>query len=58
MKLHDVITLTHCHNVTVLKVVGGWIYYNHNVERYDTANDTILSDGVFVPYGYMHEGEE
>ena len=58
MKIHDVINLTHCHNVTVLKVVGGWIYYNREHEVKDhVIVDTMLSHGVFVPYGYIHEGE-
>lgn len=53
MKLHEVKTLDHCHNVTILKVHGGWIYYNHKHEkrgREVIAGSLILSHGVFVPY--------
>ena len=52
MKLHEVITLEHCHNVTVLRVHGGWIYYNHKHEKKgrEVTGALILSNGVFVPY--------
>ena len=59
MKLHDVITLDHCYNVTVLRVVGGWIYYNHkHIVKDHVIAETVLSGGVFVPHGYIHEKEE
>lgn len=51
MKLHEIITLDHCHNVTVLRVYGGWIYYNHKHKTKDhVITETVLLHGVFVPY--------
>jgi len=49
MKLHESRTLDK-HNVTILRVYGGWIYYTHEHKVKDhVINETVLSHGVFVP---------
>ena len=52
MRLHSVLDLTHCWNMSVLRVPGGWIYYNHTTETNcdGIITERILSDGVFVPF--------
>ncbi len=50
MKLHEARTLDN-HNVTILRVHGGWIYYSHQNKTKDhVITETVLVHGVFVPY--------
>ncbi len=46
MKLHEKITLDN--NNTVLRVPGGWIYYNH-IETTGENIQQLASTAVFVP---------
>lgn len=49
MGIHEARTLDG-HNVTVIRVHGGWIYYTHQQKVKDhVITETVLVHGVFVP---------
>jgi hypothetical protein len=47
MKLHEKISLDN--NNTVLRIPGGWIYYNH-IDAPGENSQLLASTAVFVPF--------